>query len=100
MDYANAGMAAVRLGRAAVSTEGDKAGARTGAVVSGTEAATVARAGTQRKQSCMQACVEDIPCRNIHRKYTLHLFEMVEVKGWLDHGAATFCYTPAFHIDA
>lgn len=52
MDYANAGMTAVRLERAAVSTEGDKAGARTGAVVSGTEAATVARAGTQRKRGC------------------------------------------------
>lgn len=53
MDYANAGMTAVQLGGAAVCTEGDKAGARTGGLVSGTVTVKVARAETQRTQrSC------------------------------------------------
>lgn len=63
MDYANAGMTAVQLGGAAVSTDGDKAGVRTGAVVSGTVTVKVARAETQRKQSCMQTLLENIPSR-------------------------------------
>lgn len=57
-DYDNAEATAVQPGRAAVSTEGDEAGARTGAAAHATMTGKVAMTGTQRKQSCMQTCVE------------------------------------------
>lgn len=57
-DYDNAQATAVQLWRAAVSTEGDEAWARTGASVHATVTVKVARTDTQRKQSCMQMCVE------------------------------------------
>lgn len=56
-DYDNAEATAVQLWRAAVSTEGDEAWARTGASVHAAMTVKVARTDTRRKQSCMQMCV-------------------------------------------
>lgn len=96
MDYANAGMTAVWLGRAAVSTKGDKAGARTGAVVSGTEAAKVEQEHKGNGAACkhvLKISHVEISIANIYRLY----FSDGRSEGLV---GSTFCYTPAFHIDA